>query len=110
MLTVIINEDRTHATLYGSTLYNEHYSGYSGDLIEFENVHSIYLEYIAFEDEDGEDAENYYKRIQIPRNYKDGDTFEVLNECDITLGEMLQQFPNISVIELNAKGDAKLCI
>ena len=111
MLTVVINATRTQATLYGSTRYSECYNDDNGDLIEFENVNHIYLEYVDFEDEDGEeDEENCYKRVQIPRNYKDGDTFQIYNDCDITLKEMLQQFPNITVIELNVKGDAKLCI
>lgn len=102
MLTVVINATRTQATLYGSTRYSECYNDDNGDLIEFENVNRIYLEYVDILDEDGEtDEDNSYKRIQIPRNY---------NDCDITLKEMLQQFPNISVIELNVKGDAKLCI
>lgn len=110
MLTVVINAARTQATLYGSTCYSEHYNDDNGDLIEFEDVNRIYVEYVAFEDEDGEDGENSYRRVQIPRNYKDGDTFQIYNDCDISLKEMLQQFPNISVIELNIKGDAKLCI
>lgn len=110
MLTVVINATRTQATLYGSTRYNEQYDDDSGDLIEYENVNRIYLEYVDFEDEDDYDEENSYKRVQIPRNYKDGDTFQIYNDCDITLKEMLQQFTDISVIELNIKGDAKLCI
>ena len=108
MLTVI-RDANNHATLYGSTRYSEDVNEDSGDLIEFEDVRNIYLEY-CYSDEDDDD-DNAYKRIQIPRNYNDGSTFQVINECDdITLREMLQQFPNISVIELNDKGDAKLCI
>ena len=111
MLTVVINATRTQATLYGSTRYNEQYDDDSGDLIEFEDVNRIYLEYVDFEDEDGEeDEENSYRRVQIPINYKDGDTFQIYNDCMITLKDMLQQFTDISVIELNDKGDAKLCI
>lgn len=113
MLTVVINATRTQATLYGSTRYSECYNDDNGDLIEFENVNRIYLEYVDYDyddGEDGEDEENCYRRVQIPRNYNDGDTFQIYNDCDISLKEMLQQFPNISVIELNVKGDAKLCI
>lgn len=107
MLTVIINANRTRATLYGSTCYREYYNDDSGDVFELEDVRNIYVKYCYSDDDD----DNAYKRIQIPRNYNDGDTFQVVNECcDITLREMLQQFPNISVIELNVKGDAKLCI
>lgn len=109
MLTVVINATRTQATLYGSTRYSECYNDDNGDLIEFENVNHIYLEYVDY-DSDDEDEENYYRRVQIPRNYKDGDTFQIYNDCAISLKEMLQQFPNITVIELNVKGDAKLCI
>lgn len=108
MLTVVINATRTQATLYGSVRYNEQYDDDSGDLIEFENVNRIYLEYVDYDGDD--DEENSYKRVQIPRNYKDGDTFQIYNDCDITLKEMLQQFTDISVILLDGKGDAKLCI
>lgn len=108
MLTVIINADRTQATLYGSTCYSEDVNEDSGDVFELEDVRNIYVEYCYSEEDDDDD--NAYKRIQIPRNYNDGDIFQVINECDITLRGMFQQFPNISVIELNAKGDAKLCI
>lgn len=110
MMTVIINATRTQATLYGSTRYNEHYNDDNGDLIEFINVSRIYLEYVDYDDEDDEDEDNCYRRVQIPRNYRDGDTFQIYNDCDLSLKEMLQQFPDISVIELNVKGDAKLCI
>lgn len=107
MLTVVINATRTETTLYGETLYNEYYNDDNGDLIEYDNVSRIYLEYCY---EDDEDEDTSYRRVQIPRNYEDGDTFQIYNDCDITLKEMLQQFPDISVIELNVKGDAKLCI
>lgn len=109
MLTVVINATRTQATLYGSTRYSECYNEDNGDLIEFENLSRIYLEWVHYDDED-DDEDNCYRRVQIPRNYHDGDTFQIYNDCDISLKEMLQQFPNISVIELNIKGDAKLCI
>lgn len=110
MLTVVINATRTQATLYGSVRYNEQYNDDSGDSIEFENVNRIYLEYVDYDDDDDDEEENCYKRVQIPRNYNDGDTFQIYNDCAISLREMLQQFPDISVIELNDKGDAKLCI
>lgn len=109
MLTVVINATRTQATLYGSTRYREQYNDDNGDLIEYENVNRIYIEYVDY-DSDDEDEENCYRRVQIPRNYKDGDTFQIYNDCDISLREMLQQFTDITVIELNIKGDAKLCI
>ena len=109
MLTVVLNATRTEATLYGATRYSEYYNDDNDDLIEYDNVSRIYLEY-CYEDEDDEDEEIYYRRVQIPRNYKDGDTFQICNYCDITLQEMLKQFPDVSVVELNVKGDAKLCI
>lgn len=109
MLTVVINAARTQATLYGSVRYNEQYNDDNGDLIEFENVNRIYIEYVDYDDDD-DDEENSYRRVQIPRNYHDGDTFQIYNDCDISLKEMLQQFTDISVIELNIKGDARLCI
>lgn len=108
MLTVIINANNS-VTLYGSTDYSRDVNEDSGDLLEFEDVNQIYVEYCYSDEYDDDD--NAYKRIQIPRNYNDGATFKVDNECfDTTVREMFQQFPNISVIELNAKGDAKLCI
>lgn len=111
MLTVVINTTRTQATLYGSVRYNEHYNDSNGDLFEFENVSRIYLEYVDYdEDDEDEDEDNSYRRVQIPKNYHDGDTFQIYNDCAISLKEMLHQFPDISVIELNFKGDAKLCI
>lgn len=110
MLTVVINATKTQATLYGSTRYREQYNDDNGDLIEFENVNHIYLEYVDYDNDEDDDEDNSYRRVQIPRNYKDGDTFQIYNDCDITLKEMLQQFTDISVIELNVKGDAKLCI